>query len=716
MKKLLVGAAFGAMLLPSAALAHPDPLAWAAGDDHACIDEACTVFELFQTPAQGAGVVTGWQGTEAPRYGTWGFDLNGRDTSVNPGDNFFRYANGTAVDNLQIPSDRTSYGSFNLLRELSDNRVKVMIDALVARTDLTQGSDEQKIADAYRSYMDEARIEQLDAQPLQPYLAAIRAADTHDKAAVYMGETQGRIGGSIFGTGITIDQKAPTRYVVSTSQSGLGLPNRDFYLDARHAEKKVLYQAYVARLLGMIGWDNPEQAAADIVAFETRIAEAHWTLAQSRNRDETYNEYTIARLASEAPGFPWQDYYSAIGVGEVPRLIVRQDTALPKIAEIYAETPMATIQAWQAFHTTDDAAPRLSRRFSDAQWEFRSRDLNGQPMQRPRDKRGISFAEGMLGEAVGRQYVTEYFPAESKAKMEELVANLRIALGNRIRNYTWMSAATQAAAQEKLDKFTVKIGYPDKWRDYSALEVRADDLFGNAERAGLFQWNYQLARLNSPVDKDEWGMTPQTVNAYYNSSNNEIVFPAAILQPPFFDPNADPAVNYGGIGGVIGHEIGHGFDDQGSKSDGDGVLRSWWTPQDRAAFDALTSRLGEQYGQFEPLPGHPIQPLLTMGENIGDAAGVAVGLEAYHLSLGGRPAPVLDGTTGDQRFFFGWAQVWQSKYREDALINQIATDSHSPAEFRVIGPVRNVDAWYDAFDVQPGSRYYLRPEDRVRIW
>jgi putative endopeptidase len=300
--------------------------------------------------------------------------------------------------------------------------------------------------------------------------------------------------------------------------------------------------------------------------------------------------------------------------------------------------------------------------------------------------------------------------------MEALVANLRIALSNRINTYDWMGDATKAAAQEKLAKFTVKIGYPNRWRDYTALEIRADDLFGNGERAGLFRWNYQLNRLNQPVDKEEWGMTPQTVNAYYNSTNNEIVFPAAILQPPFFDPDADPAVNYGGIGGVIGHEIGHGFDDQGSKSDGDGVLRSWWTPQDRANFDALTARLGAQYGEFEPLPGFRVRPALTMGENIGDAAGNAVGLEAYHLSLNGQPAPILDGTTGDQRFFFGWAQVWQSKYRDDALRQQIDTDSHSPAEFRVIGPVRNVDAWYDAFDVQPGDRYYLAPADRVRIW
>jgi putative endopeptidase len=708
MKKLLIGAALGALLLPASVAAAQD-------HEHGCIDEGCTVYELFQAPQEGATVL-GYQGTVAPKYGTWGFDLSGRDTSVDAGESFMRYANGSALDEMQIPSDRTSYGSFALLRELSDNRVKAMIEGLTARTDLTTGSDEQKIADAYRSYMDEARIEALDAQPLQPYLAAIRAANTHDLAAVYMGAAQARIGGSIFGTGITTDQKAPTRYVVSTGQSGLGLPNRDYYLEERWASKKVLYQAYVARMLEMIGWENPTASAEAIVAFETRIAEAHWTAAENRNRDETYNEYTIAQLASEAPGFPWQAYYTAVGVGEVPRLIVRQDTAMPKLAAIYAETPIEVIQAWQAFQSVDEAAPRLSRRFADAQWEFRSRDLNGQPMQRPRDKRGISFAEGMLGEAVGRQYVAEYFPAESKAKMEQLVANLRTALGNRIQTYSWMSAATRAAAEEKLNKFTVKIGYPNKWRDYSALEIRPDDLFGNADRASLFQWNYQLNRLNDPVDKTEWGMTPQTVNAYYNSTNNEIVFPAAILQPPFFDPDADPAVNYGGIGGVIGHEIGHGFDDQGSKSDGDGVLRSWWTPEDRANFDGLTKRLGEQYAQFEPIPGFTINPGLTMGENIGDAAGNAVGLEAYHLSLNGQPAPVLDGTTGDQRFFYGWAQVWQSKMRDDALRNQIATDSHSPAEFRVIGPVRNVDAWYEAFGVQPGSKYYLAPEDRVRIW
>jgi putative endopeptidase len=705
-KKLLIGAAVGALLLPASAALAGD------GHDHACVDEACTVFALFDE-AEGA---TGYQGTEAPSYGTWGFGLDGRDTSVAPGESFFRYANGTALEGLQIPSDRTRYGSFDLLRELSDNRMKAMIAGLVARTDLAPGSDERKIADLYRSYMDEARIEALDDAPLQPYLAAIRAADTHDKIAAYMGATQGLPGGSMFGTGISIDQKHPDRYVTSVGQAGLGLPNRDYYLDARYADKLVLYRAYVERMLTMIGWDNPAANADAIVAMETRIAEAHWTPIQNRNRDETYNEYTPASLIADAPGFDWTGYFSAAGLGSIDRLIVRQDTALPKIAAIFAEAPVETLQAWQAFHTTDDSAARLSRRFADAEWEFNSRDLSGQPEQRSRDKRGISFAERTLGEAVGRQYVADYFPAASKAQMEELVANLRIALSHRIDNLSWMGPETRAAAQEKLAKFTVKIGYPDKWRDYSALEVRADDLFGNTERAGTFNWQYQLNRMNGPVDKAEWGMTPQTVNAYYNPANNEIVFPAAILQPPFFDPDADPAVNYGGIGGVIGHEIGHGFDDQGSKSDGDGVLRNWWTPEDKENFEALTARLGAQYDTYEPLPGYHVQGGLTMGENIGDAAGVAVGLEAYHLSLNGQPAPVLDGTTGDQRFFYGWAQVWQQKIRDEALKQQVATDPHSPAEFRVIGPLRNLDAWYDAFEVGPDSKYYLAPADRVRIW
>lgn len=708
MKKLLVGAALGALLLPAAAFAQD-------GHDHGCVDEACTVVELFQTPAQAGGSVSGYQGTVAPKYGTWGFDLAGRDTSVAPGDNFFRYANGAALDRLEIPSDRTSYGSFALLRELSDNRLKGMIDSMVARSDLTPGSDEQKIADSYRSYIDEARVEQLDRAPIDPYLADIRALDTHAELAAYMGR-QDRTRGSLFGTGISADQKAPSRYVSYVSQSGLGLPNRDYYLDARFERQRALYRAYVEQMLTLAGWDNPAASADAIMAFETRIAEAHWTPERSRNRDETYNEFTPASLAEAAPGFDWSGYFAASGLQNIERVVIRQDTALPLMTSIFAETPVETLQAWQAFHTTDRSAARLSRRFADAQWGFRQRDLQGQPEQRARDKRAISFAEGLLGEALGRQYVAEYFPAESKAKMEELVANLRVALKARIDQLPWMGEETKAQAQDKLEKFTVKIAYPDKWRDYSALEIRADDLYGNAERSSTFQWNYDLARMNGPVDRDEWGMTPQTVNAYYNSSLNEIVFPAAILQPPFFDPAADPAVNYGAIGGVIGHEIGHGFDDQGRKSDGNGVLRDWWTAEDAARFTAATDIMDAQFASYEPLPGYPIRPGLSRGENIGDLAGVTLGLEGYRASLNGQPSPVLDGTTGDQRVFYGWAQVWQTKYREEALRQQVTNGPHSPAEFRVIGPVRNVDGWYDAFDVKPGQTYYVAPENRVRLW
>ncbi len=713
-KSLLLGVAASAALLAGAPALAQQTHSIGDGHDHQCVDEACTVFTLFNPALFEGG---SWEGTEAPKYGTWGFELGGRDLSVSPGENFFLHANGTALKSLEIPSDRTSYGSFALLRELSDNRLRALIDELLANPNLAAGTDERKMADLYRSYMDVDRIEALDAQPMQPYLAAIRAADDHAKLAAYMGTLQGRFGSSIFGVGIGDDQKDPSRYTTYVSQSGLGLPNRDYYLDAaRFGEKKALYEAYVADMLGMIGWENPVEAAAQIVAFETRIAEAHWTPEQNRNRDMTYNPFTPTDLAAYAPGFDWASWLEQAQLGGVTTVVVRQNTAMPKIAQVYAETPVAVLQAWEAFHTVDDAAPFLSARFSDRQWQFRSRDLGGQPEQRARDKRAVSFAEGTMGEAFGRLYVERWFPAESKAKMEELVGNLRLALADRIRQLDWMGDATKEQALYKLDNFTVKVGYPTKWRDYSALDVRADDLIGNAERAGRFRWEYQLGRMNGPTDPLEWGMTPQTVNAYYNSTKNEIVFPAAILQPPFFDPTADPAVNYGGIGGVIGHEIGHGFDDQGRKSDGDGVLRDWWTAEDAARFTARTDMLGAQYASYAPLEGHNIKPGLTMGENIGDLAGITLGLEGYRRSLEGAASPVLDGVTGDQRVFYGWAQVWQSKYREDAMKNLVATDPHSPPEFRVIGPVRNLDAWYEAFGVKEGDRYWLSPSERVRLW
>jgi putative endopeptidase len=471
-------------------------------------------------------------------------------------------------------------------------------------------------------------------------------------------------------------------------------------------------------MLRHIGWENPEKNAADIVALETQMAEAHWTRPESRNRDKTYNPMTIPELEKYAPGFPWRIALKEAGLGKVDRAVLRQNTAFPKLAKVFAGANVDTLKAWQAFHIADDAAPYLSKRFVDTHWGFRSKALNGTEEQRARWKRAVDAAENAMGEAIGRTYVAEYFPPESKAKMEKLVADLRVAMKNRIEKLEWMGPETKARALDKLSKFGVKIGYPSKWRDYSALEIREGDLAGNVERSGKFEWAYDISRIGKKVDEEEWGMTPQRVNAYYASTKNEIVFPAAILQPPFFDPNADPAVNYGAFGGVIGHEITHGFDDQGRKSDGNGALRDWWAAEDAAKFEAQAARLGAQYEaiDFPQLKGQRIIPRLTMGENIGDLGGILLGYDAYKLSLNGKPSPVIDGFTGEQRVFLGWGQVWRTMMRDDALRQLLMTNSHSPGRVRAFAPLRNVDAWYEAFGVKEGDANYIKPEERVRIW
>lgn len=675
----------------------------------ACATGASVAHARAESPAVSAADVT-----KAPRMGPWGFDLAGMDRGVKPGDDFGKFASGTYLANLQIPADRTSWGSFNALRELSDARIKAVIDRSAA-TPNAQG-EAQQIGGLYNSFMDEAAVEALDARPLAADLAAIRAAKTRDALAGLMGQSNGGFGGSVFAAYISQDAKDPNTNVTYLTQAGLGLPNRDYYLEAKFADKKTAYQAYVARLLAMAGWADADKAAADIVALETRIARAHWPIADQRDADKTYNPATVAELEALAPGFPWKAWIKGASLDKAPRVIVGEPSAFTGIAAIYAATPIATLQAWQAFHTTDQAAPYLSKRFVDANFEFRAKALSGQPEQRARWKRGTTLVSGNLGEAVGKLYVEAYFPAESKAKMEKLVADLRVALKARIERLDWMSPETKARAQAKLAAFTVKIGYPNTWRDYSALKIDAKDLYGNVERATAFEWAFNVAKLDKPVDRDEWGMFPQTVNAYYNPTLNEIVFPAAILQPPFFDPEADAAINYAGIGAVIGHEISHGFDDEGRKFDADGSLRDWWQPSDATKFEAQTARLGAQYSAFEPLPGARINGALTMGENIGDLGGILIALDAYHLSLGGKPAPVIDGLTGDQRFFLGFAQIWRGKYRDDVIRQQVVSDPHSPTEFRVIGTLRNVDAWYDAWGVQPGDKWYVKPEDRVRIW
>ena len=683
-----------------------------AQDNHACLNDACTMQSLVSVAEPAAADAT--VSLESPRYGAWGFDISGMDRSVKAGDDFYKFASGKWDEATTIPSDRVRYGNFDKLAQLSEARTRAIIEAAAA--DKAATGERAKVGAAYRAFMDEAMIEKLDAKPIAPWLDGVRKVKTKDEFTALMGRASTTPYSGLISLGISVDAKNPNSYAIYSGTGGLSLPDRDYYLDAKFADKKVKYLAYVEQILTMAGWDKPAESAKAVVDFETRLAEASWTRVERRDRDKTYNPTDLAGLQAMTPGYDWNRYLAGAELPKFDRLIVTTNTSFPKYAKIYAETPLDTLKAWQAFKVADGAAPMLSKRFVDASFEFRNKTLSGQPEQRPRWKRGVGQVNGLLGEAVGKDYVAAYFPPDSKAKMDDLVVNIRSALKVRLDNLDWMSPETKAKAQDKLVKFTVKIGYPTVWRDYSKLEIREDDAFGNDLRAGVEDFRRDVARFNGPVDKTEWGMTPQTVNAYYNSVNNEIVFPAAILQAPFFHPDADPAVNYGGIGGVIGHEIGHGFDDQGRKSDGDGVLRDWWTAEDKAKFNAQADRLGAQYSAFEPLPGVKVDGKLTMGENIGDMGGLSFGLDAYHASLKGKPAPVLDGFTGDQRVYLGWAQVWRAKSRDDALRQQIASDPHSPAYYRVNGTIRNQPGWYAAFDIKPEDKLYVAPEERVKIW
>ena len=689
----------------------------AAHESHACIDESCSMVSLIDAPAQGDGGGGGTVGVTGERFGQWGIDLAGMDRSVKPGDDFFAYVNGNWAKNTPIPEDRSSYGAFAILRDLSEARLRQLVESYPAGDPAT-GGDQVKVASLYRSFMNEARAEQLDALPLLSRIAPIYQVRSKEEMARMMGRSIGGFGATFFGPGVNDDARNPEQYALYMGQSGLGLSDRELYLDAKLAPQKKRYQEYVAQMLEMAGWPAPAEAAARVVALETQIAQAHWTRAESRNRDKTYNPMSLAELQRDAPGFPWATFWQAAGIDRAERAVVSQNTAVPKLARIFAETDLQTLKAWQMFHHADDIAPFLSKRFVDANFEFRSKFLQGQPQQRERWKRGVTFAENSMGEAIGRDYVGLYFKPDAKAKMDRLVTDLRAAMRARIERLDWMGPDTKQEALKKLENFGLKIGYPDKWRDYSALQVVDGDLVGNLERASRFEWDYRRNRIDQPVDEAEWGMTPQTVNAYYSPVKNEIVFPAAILQPPFFDPDADPAVNYGAIGGVIGHEITHGFDDQGRKGDWAGVLRDWWKPEDAAKFDARAAKLGAQYEayDFPTLPGMAINGRVAMGENIADLGGVHLGLEAYRNFLGGKPGPLLDGFSPEQRVFMAWAQVWRTLWRDDALRQQIVNGPHSPGQIRAFAPLRNHDAWYQAFDVKPGDKLYIAPENRVRIW
>ena len=643
---------------------------------------------------------------QAESYGSWGVDLNARDLNVRPGDDFDNYANGGWRAKTDIPADQASAGVGYDVYNLTQDQLRAVVSKAPA---------EGQIGALYQSFMDEAAVEKLDAKPLMADLARVDAISTKAQMAEFMGSTQGRFGISIAGAGPNADPAAPSMNVLWLGSSGLGLPDRDYYLKDSFKPQRDAYRAYIVRALGMLGTPEPAAAADKIMAFETELAKANWARADRRDLTKLNNPMSLQELKAYAPGADWDAMMTGAGIAPQQRIIVTDNTAVRDIAKIYAATPLETLKLWEKFHVTDQASPYLSKRFVDSRFDF-TKTLSGVTELRPRWKRGLVLVDGSLGELVGQNYVQDYFPASSKAMMNELVANLKVAMADRIKANDWMAAPTKAAAIDKLSRMDVMVGYPDNWRDYSKLTLSPGDLYGNVQRSGAFEYQYQLADLGKPVDRKKWGMTPQTVNAYNGGLENKIVFPAGILQPPYFDPKADAAVNYGAIGAVIGHEISHGFDDQGRKIDATGALKDWWTASDAERFEAQAKGFGDQYSKYEAAPGAFINAKLTMGENIADLAGLQVAYDAYHRSLGGKDAPVIDGLTGDQRFFLAFAQAWRAKQREDAVKSQVASDPHSPSRFRVIGPLRNLDSWYAAFDIKPDSKFYIPPEKRTRIW
>ncbi|WP_066648776.1 MULTISPECIES: M13 family metallopeptidase [Sphingomonas] len=646
-----------------------------------------------------------------PEIGSFGFDTAGMDPSVKPGDDFFRFAGGGWLTKTEIPADRAAYGMFNVLQDRSLAQTKAILDEASAKP----GS---KIGDFYASYMDQAAIDAKGVSPIQPWLAALNGATDKTALATEMAKLQRQGVGGLIGFFVNQDEKAPDHYIVNVGQGGIALPNRDYYVkaDPKLDAVRAAYQANIAKMLGLIGeGDNAEARAKAVFEFEKSLATAHWTAIESRDSDKTYNKWSAADFDAKAPGMPWGAIRAALGVAGEQNFIVAQPSAITGEAKAFADTPIEVLRDYAKLRVVRSYAGYLAKPIDDANFSFYGPILSGQAVQRDRWKRAVAATSGALGEEIGKQYVARYFPPATKAAADTLVKNVIAAMGARIDKLTWMSPETKVKARTKLASFTPKIGYPSRWRDYSALEVKRDDLVGNIARANAFEYARGIAKLGKPIDRTEWFMTPMTINAYANPVMNEIVFPAAILQPPFFDAKADPAVNYGGIGAVIGHEISHHFDDQGRKYDPTGKLTDWWTPADVAAFDKLTAQLVAQYDGYEPLPGQKIQGGLTLGENIADLAGLSVALDAYHKSLGGKPAPVIDGMTGDQRFYLGWAQVWRTKYREPALRSQLLSDPHSPGEYRT-ATVRNLDPWYAAFKAKPGDKQYLAPEARVRIW
>jgi putative endopeptidase len=655
-----------------------------------------------------------------PELGSFGIELGNRDLKVKPGDDFDRYANGTWKDTYQLKDYQSDFGSFDFLYERSEEQVNDIIKQIAGRKDLAPGSDEQKVRDLYASYMDQAARDAKGIAAIQPVLDEIAAIDDLPRLTAAFGHAD--VNGHIapIGVGIDIDRKDPDAYLVSVGVAGLGLPDKDYYSnpDERFVKIRAAYVDNIATLLGFAGIKDAKPRAEAILALETALAKPQWERAERRNRDKTYNVTPFADLAKQYPGYDFAAHFKAQGMPVPDKVNVPTPSAVAPVLKIVNDTPLNIWRDYLTYHAIRGNAGYLSKAIDDAAFAFNGPVLSGQTAQRDPWKRAVALVGSTqgLGEVIGKVYVDRHFSPRSKAAMDELVENLRKALKQNIEGLDWMGADTKAEAYKKLASFNPKIGYPVKWRDYSSITVKPDDLMANVVALRKYYAEDDNRRVGQKTDRDEWFMTPQTINAYYNAQFNEIVFPAAILQAPFFDVNADPAVNYGGIGAVIGHEMGHGFDDQGSKSDSLGVQRNWWTDADRANFQKKVDMLGKQFDAFCPLPNTCVNGKLTMGENIGDLGGLSMAYTAYKLSLNGKPAPVIDGLTGDQRFFLAWAQVWKTKYREQALVNQIKADPHSPAMYRINGPLRNLDAWYGAYDVKEGDKLYLPPAERVSIW
>ena len=647
-----------------------------------------------------------------------GIDRGGFDTSVRPQDDFNRYVNGGWIDKTEIPADKATWGSFAILRDDSDKHQREIVEALSKRKDLKKGSEEQKIGDLYASLMDEEKIGALGTTPLRPHLERIdKIADLTDLQRAFAEFSRLGLGVPI-SPNVNVDSRNSMHYAVYLTQSGLSLPNRNYYLKEgeKNEQIRAKYPEYITRMFTLAGLSDGAARARSVYDLEMKIAEVQWTPEDNRDATKTNNVYLVTALGTVSPKIAWPVFLQAAGMAGRQDLFVRQPSYMTKVGELLETVPLEDWKNYLRFHVIDSAAPWMSSEFEVAHFEFYDKLINGVEEMEPRWQRSVGVVNGSLGEAVGKVYVERHFPPEAKKRMNELVRNVLQSFQVSIDKLAWMSAETKTKAQEKRVKFTSKIGYPDRWKDYSSLEIRRDDALGNLTRSAAWEYDRRLGRIDQQVDRSEWLMTPQTVNAYHNARMNEIVFPAAILQPPFFNPTADDAVNYGAIGAVIGHEIGHAFDDQGRKTDGDGNLKDWWTEADATAFTAKAQALVEQYNSFKALPDLNVNGQLTLGENIGDLTGLTIGWLAYKTSLKGKEAPVIDGLTGDQRYFMGFAQIWRSKSRDEAMRRLVLTNPHAPPQFRANGPLRNFDPFYEVFQVKQGDGMYLAPEQRVKIW